>query len=287
MIDVLSLPVEEPGSFIFFIFIPGFLVYYGLLLGNKSGLIKISFFETSVFSKRVDAVIWSLLFGITLSMVISVIAVIFSSLAYMVGYSSPVYDKECIYRSTAIGIVSLALSMAIVFGLLTLGGYIKVNLTHSGQKVMYKRAFGLLIIAIVVIVVISLGELLLITYLSSPNPITGGCRSKLVPYHSDLTAEKKVVLDGNVYENVQRKSVVVVNPREYPITFWVGDENRKAKTLYRYINSSAVKLVTPQILGSKKALDFNVLIEDCDTKKEGWLFIFTSEGMVPLNYSCG
>lgn len=285
MIDVLSLPVEEPGSFIFFIFIPGFLVYYGLLLGNKSGLIKISFFETSVFSKHVDAVIWSLLFGITLSMVISVIAVIFSFFAYMVGYSSPVYDKECIYKSTAIGIVSLALSMAIIFGLLTLGGYIKVKLTHSGQKVMYKRTFGLLIIAIVVI---SLAELLLIKYLCSPNPITGDYRSKFVPYHSNnLTAEKKVVLDGNVYENVQRKSVVVVNPREYPITFWVGDENRKAKTLYRYINSSAVKLVTPQILGSKKALDFNVLIEDCDTKKEGRLFIFTSEGMIPLKYSCG
>ncbi len=217
-------------------------------------------------------------------MVISVFVVIFSSSAYMLGYSSPVYDKECIYKSTAIGIVSLALSMAIIFGLLTLGGHIKVKLTHSGQKVMDKRTFGLLIIAIVVI---SLGELLLINYLSSPNPITCGCRSKLVPYHSNLTAEKKVVLDGNVYENVQRNFVVVVNPREYPITFWVGDENRKAKTLYRYINSSVVKLVTPQILGSKKALDFNVLIEDCDTKKEGYLLIFTSEGMVPLEYSCG
>ncbi len=118
MIDVLSLPVEEPGSFIFFIFIPGFLAY--LSLQERYSSVKEFFGLKIVFGKRIDALIWSIMLGIVISILVSAFYVyalpcVYSTMLYF-GLTTKPFLKppELLIFPTIVGSASIILSSLLV-----------------------------------------------------------------------------------------------------------------------------------------------------------------------------
>lgn len=276
MIEALSLPVKDPTSFIFFIFIPGFLIYYGLLLENKSRLRKISFleifFKTKVFGEHVDALIWSTILGVLVSIFFSAFL---SQVMPIISPNNPLSEPDLLIKTTIVGSMSLALGLSAII-------YSRVLNPSELAKHGWKRIIAYWFLFAIFVIFVEYGVLF---YMGSSNPITGRY-NKIVPYHSRLFTEEKVVLCNKEYENFYRKYIVVVNPEEHPITFWVKDDKNDLKEIYRNINSSPIGLVQPQILDSGEYIDFNAIIENCETKKEGWIFVVTSEGTIPLKYDC-
>ncbi|MCK4491351.1 MAG: hypothetical protein KAU03_01925 [Candidatus Altiarchaeales archaeon] len=100
-------------------------------------------------------------------------------------------------------------------------------------------------------------------------------------------------VEDTTYDNVCYNHIVIVNTRNYPITFWVGKSDRSTKYIppFKEVNGSNRKITMPKILESKEALEFKFIIDYSpegkkEQVKEGYVYVVTSEGTIPIDYKC-
>ncbi len=126
----------------------------------------------------------------------------------------------------------------------------------------------------------------------SSNPIIGKQYREFIQYvHTNHI--KTMEVEDTTYDNVCYNHIVIVNTRNYPITFWVGKSDRSTKYIppFKEVNGSNRKITMPKILESKEALEFKFIIDYSpegkkEQVKEGYVYVVTSEGTIPIDYKC-